>query len=493
MASAQERQGQQKRQGQRERQGQRDPKEPQAPQARQEPPRAELTSSERMTVRFHLGCLATLIPYHQRPAALEAWLGIDPALFFMGFGPPAPVAESVLHLGSTRLRVQLARTTTGADLQRGLLALDDPDIDAALRDNSRLEYGPECVLRLRDPAATAAGRAHHEGHHRRALLSADPELAAAALLDPRGKIPPTARAAAWATVRAAGGTDRVRRLAAALPRPHEPVGAGIVAACAEADPEPFLDAEAERRLGTGALLGRLRDAHRADHRPWNVRRAMESVLTEPYRLDWGLIQAARLGCRLPRTAAELLRARPDCPAATEVILRTGRPARPGSPPPRPVPGPAVAPPYRRARPHWVPAWQPPGSTGPLGDSAEAARRVLRTRPVAYDTRTDPQAVTLDHVAAVIERGQLPACEAAALLHPASLLTSWVGQASGWADVSRAAWSGRAALHVATAALLARWAEGRVPAERWAAFYHLLRGHPGSLPELLDTVTAAHPD
>ncbi|MGW6861545.1 hypothetical protein [Streptomyces xanthophaeus] len=43
-------------------------------------------------------------PHHQRPAAPEARLGIAPALFFMGLGPPAPPAESVLQLGSTRLR-----------------------------------------------------------------------------------------------------------------------------------------------------------------------------------------------------------------------------------------------------------------------------------------------------------------------------------------------------------------------------------------------------
>ncbi|MFD7098047.1 hypothetical protein [Streptomyces xanthophaeus] len=51
------------------------------------------------------------------------------------------------------------------------------------------------------------------------------------------------------------------------------------------------------------------------------------------------------------------------PAAAEAGLRTARPVRPGSPPPRPAPGAAVALPYR--------------------------------------------------VAAVIERGQLPACETAA--------------------------------------------------------------------------------
>ncbi|WP_412074986.1 hypothetical protein ACLF6K_02480 [Streptomyces xanthophaeus] len=497
----------------------------------------ELTSSERMTVRFHLTCLATLVPYHQRPAALEAWLALDPGLFITGLGPPTPVSDTVVHVGGTRLRAALARTTSGGDIQQALLALDVPEIDAALRDNLRLTYETTCLLRLRDPAATAAGRAYGEDHHRRALLSADPELAAAALLDPRGKIRPTTRAAAWATVRAAGGTARVRRLAAALAERdgqahadrasggraagdraggeraaagraaagpaaadralagragEDPVGADVVAACAEADPEPFLDAVSERWLGTGALLRRLRAAHRADHRPWRAGQAMRSILKEPYRIDWGLIAAARLGRRLPRTAAELLRARPDCPPEVAAVLRTGRPARPGRPLPPPVPGPAAPQPYGATRTRWVPEWAPPGDTGPLGDTAESARHTLRTRPVAYDARTDPDAVTLGHLGAAIERGQLSAREAVPLVRPASVLTSWVGQSSGWADVSRAAWSGRAALHVETAALLARWACGHVPAERWAALYPLLRHHPGTLPELLAEVTAAHP-
>ncbi|MEV8533824.1 hypothetical protein [Streptomyces sp. NPDC051211] len=455
-------------------------------------PGGELTQTERMTVRFHLTCLATLLPYHQRPDALDAWVGLDPAFFFMGFDPPTPVTEAVVRLGGTRLRAALALTVGSGDTQRALFALDEPEIDAALRDNHRLDYETVCLLRVRDPHATAAGRSYHPGHHRRALLSADPELAAAALLDPRGDMRPTVRAAAWATVRAAGGTARVRELAAALPGHDDPVDAEVVAACAEAEPEPFLDTAAERHLGTGALLRRLRTAHRADHQPWRARRAMQSILAEPYRIDWRLVAAARLGCRLPRTAAELLRSRPDCPPEVAVVLRTGRPARPGRPLP-PAPEPAVPEPYRPPRSHWVPEWQPPGDTGPFGDSAEAARHALRTMPVAFDARTDPAAATLAHLAAVIERGQLPASAAVPLVRPASVLTSWVGQASGWADVSRAAWSGRAALHVETAALLARWAAGRGPAGRWAALYPLLRHYPGTLPELLAAVSAAHPD
>lgn len=456
-------------------------------------PYAEMSPSERMTVRFHLACLATLLPYHQRPAALEAWLGVDPGLFFAGFDPPAPVTDAVLHLGSGRLRAALALTVGSGDVQSALFALDDPAIDAALRDNHRLTYETVCGLRVRDPRATARGRSYDPAHHRRALLSADPDLAAAALLDQRGEGRPTARAAAWATVRTAGGTARVREVSAALPGHDDPVDADIAAACAEAEPEPFLDSAVERRLGTGALLHRLRAADRAEQEPWRARRTMKSILAEPYRIDWRLIAAARLGHRLPRTAAESLRARADCPPEVAVVLRTGRPPRPGRPLPPPAPAPAVPRPNRSARAPWVPEWQAPGDTGPFGDSADTARHALRTMPVAYDARTDPAAATLAHLAAVIERGQLSAAEAVPLVRPASVLTSWVGQASGCADVSRAAWSGRAALHVETAALLARWAGGRVSAGQWAALSCRLRHYPGPLPELLATVSAAHPN
>ncbi|MFJ7589354.1 hypothetical protein ACIQZO_18635 [Streptomyces sp. NPDC097617] len=187
---------------------------------------AGLSQRERQTVRYHLGCLATLLPHHQRPAALEAWLDIDRALFHLGFHAPRPVSESVLCLGGTRLRAALAGAVGDHDTQRALLALDIPEVDAAL---------------------------------------------------------------------------------------------------------------------------------------------------------------------------------------------------------------------------------------------------------------------------VIERGQLSAFEVAPLVRPAGLLTSWVGQGSGWGSVSHAAWSGRAALHVETAALLARWTAGGVPADRWAAFHSRLWRYPGSLPELLAEVSAAHPD
>lgn len=390
----------------------------------------ELTPNQRMTNRFHLACLATLIPYHQRPAALEAWLDIDPALFFMGFDPPAPVVESVLRLGGTRLRAALAHTVGDDGTQRALFDLDESEVDSALLGNDRLGYETLCLLRVRDPIAGATSRSYHQGHHRRALFSNDADLAAAALLDLRGEHPPTARATAWETVRAAGGTARVRELAGLLPGRGGPTDADtdVVAACAEADPEPFLDCAAERRLGTGALLRRLRAAHRPDSPPWKVQQVMRSILKEPYRIDWRLVAAARLGGRLPRTAAEVLRSRPECPPEVAVVLRTGRPAVPGRPLPPPAREAEARQPPRRPSSHWVPPWQPPGDTGPFGDTAASALQALRTMAVVYDAHRDPEAPHLGHLSAVLERGQLSAAETVPLMRPASLLTSWVGPA-----------------------------------------------------------------
>ncbi|CAM5573426.1 hypothetical protein [Streptomyces avidinii] len=45
----------------------------------------------------------------------------------------------------------------------------------------------------------------------------------------------------------------------------------------------------------------------------------------------------------------------------------------------------------------------------------------------------------------------------------------------------------------TSALLARWTGGGVAAERWVALGSRLRRYPGSLPELLAEVAAAHPE
>ncbi|MFF1778158.1 hypothetical protein [Streptomyces virginiae] len=243
----------------------------------------------------------------------------------------------------------------------------------------------------------------------------------------------------------------MRKVAAALPGHEDPTDVDIALACAEADPEPFLETALERRLGTGALLRALRVAHRNAPDPWRARRATGRVLKEPYRLDWALIAAARLGRRLPRTAADVLARRPDCPPEVAVVLRSGQPARPGHGRPPPAPEPAARQPWRPPPSTWVPEWRPPGDTGPLGESAKSARHALRTMTVAFDAPEDPGAVTLAHLDAVIERGQLSAFEVAPLVRPAGPLTSWVGQGSGCADVSRAAWSGRAALHVETAA------------------------------------------
>ncbi|MFF2787052.1 hypothetical protein ACFVT6_09810 [Streptomyces sp. NPDC058049] len=131
-------------------------------------------------------------------------------------------------------------------------------------------------------------------------------------------------------------------------------------------------------------------------------------------IDWALIAAARLAGRLPRTAAEVPVRRPDCPPEVAVVLRTGQPARPVRRLPPPAPEPVPRKPYEPPRSTWVPGWKPPGDTGPLGESAESARHALRTRTVAFGAREDPAAVTLDHLGAVIERGQLPAFEGAPL-------------------------------------------------------------------------------
>ncbi|WP_406073478.1 hypothetical protein [Streptomyces virginiae] len=96
----------------------------------------------------------------------------------------------------------------------------------------------------------------------------------------------------------------MREVADALPGHEDPTDVDIALACAEADPEPFLETALERRLGTGALLRALRVAHRNAPDPWRARRATGRVLKEPYRLDWALIAAAdsAAACRArPRT------------------------------------------------------------------------------------------------------------------------------------------------------------------------------------------------
>ncbi|QGV77270.1 hypothetical protein [Streptomyces ficellus] len=454
----------------------------------------ELTQTERMTLRWHLHCVASLLPYEQRAAVLEAWLTVDPSVLFIARDPSPELTVAVIERGSVPLRVALAGCVGDRALQDRLIDADEPEVDRRLAGNPRLQYEPGCRLRLRDPAVMATARhGYRADHHRRALLSGDPDLAAAALVDrrgdARGDVGPTTWAAAWVTVRRHGGTARIRRVLedlSALPGPLDPVGADVAAACAEAWPEPFLDTVEERWLGTGALLRRLRSVREPSL--WEARRTVGGILREPYRIDWRLVAAARFGGRrrLPRAAVTELLLHPDCPPDVAVVLRTGRPALPGRPLPPPAPRPAApadpaAQAGNRHRPPWVPAWQPPGDTGPLGDSAESARAVLREAPVAYRSADGP---TLDHLHAVIERGLLHADEVAALVRPAEVLTSWVGQGSGHADVRRAAWSGRSALHVATSALLARWTAGEVRPGPWIAMYSRIRRFPGSLPELL---------
>ncbi|MGW2586997.1 hypothetical protein ACWCYZ_37895 [Streptomyces virginiae] len=52
--------------------------------------------------------------------------------FHLGFHAPSPVTDPVLRLGSTRLRAALASAVGDQDLQRALIALDLPEVDAAL-------------------------------------------------------------------------------------------------------------------------------------------------------------------------------------------------------------------------------------------------------------------------------------------------------------------------------------------------------------------------
>ncbi|MFV0126406.1 hypothetical protein ACLGI4_01580 [Streptomyces sp. HMX112] len=347
----------------------------------------EPSLTERMTHRFHLGCLATLLPYELRPAAPEAWLTVDRALFFLGHDMPPPVLESVLDRGSGRLRAALAAAVRDPKTHDGLIDLDDPDVHARLIDNHQLGYEQECRLRLRSPAAVAAGRWYHERNRRRALLSADPDLAAAALIDQRGECEPTARATAWATVRRHGGTARLRHLVAALPERPDPVSAAVVAACGQADPEPHLDTVEDSWLGTGALLRRLRAVRQPDEQR-TARAAVGPGPALPDRLAADRGGPARPPAPAP-CGARLL-ARPDCPPEVAVVLRTGRPVRPGRPLPAPAGVPATPAPGSgsRRRPPWVPAWRPPGRPDRSGraPSRRAGHRGRRRSPTG--DRTD---------------------------------------------------------------------------------------------------------
>ncbi|MFC8828238.1 hypothetical protein ACFT9I_23160 [Streptomyces sp. NPDC057137] len=348
----------------------------------------EMSRTELMTLRFHLHCVASLLPYALRNAALETWLVADGAVFTVGFDPPDAVLEPVVEQGGTALRAALAGRVRSGRVQHELIDLDEPASAAALIDNPSLGYEPQCRLRLRNPSTVANGRTHHAGYLRRALLSADPDLAAAALVDRRtspGAAPrATDRAAAWATVHRHGGTARVRAVAAALPLAVgpvvdpavDPVSAEVVAACAQAVPEPFLDTLVEHHLGTGALLRSLRAASTHDDHV-RTRGEMRAVLAEPYRIDWALVAAARLGDGIPREAVRLLGQHPDCPPDVATVLITGRPALPGRPLLR--------------RPEPTPPWweRGVGAADTAHDAAGQQSRRADTRPHQRGDRERP--------------------------------------------------------------------------------------------------------
>ncbi|MFI6444411.1 hypothetical protein [Kitasatospora sp. NPDC050543] len=458
----------------------------------------ELTLDQRLSVRFRLNCFAALLPRELRPAALDAWAGLDPALFVLGLhDPPARVSESVLALGSSRVRAALATAVRDPEIPDALVDLDDTAVDVALGDNAWRSYELECRVRLRNPVALTTGRWYRRDHPSRALLSADPDLAGAALVDPTEAGEPTVRAAAWSTVLRHGGMSQARAVASALPRDPDPVGKEVLEALAEAMPEPFLDTALERRIGTGALLRRLRAL--PPQSPWGAFRAVRKVLDEPYRIDWALLAAARLGSADGCRAHGCARSGRACGLpARGGRGAAGRATRASRPTPAPAPARAGA----CAGLH-SPRCAPAAGCAPVArvatarpDRSAGGHRVFRApRPAhragvlaPHPGHGDTRSPRSDHRTRAAGCGRW-----AQLAHPAHVVVSWVGEEAGCADVARASWRGRAALHVAVSALLARWAAGEVPAERWAVMYPLIRLFPGSLPELLDAVDAASPE
>jgi hypothetical protein len=426
--------------------------------------------------RFNVLCFVALLPPALRAAALEELAGADPDLFHLGFDPPTVLSGDVVAACTTRTRAALAGRVGARGVQQALAEVDAPEVDAALHANPRLGYGVERLLRMRDPESTAAGPCHRPGFHRRALAEPHPELAAAALLDRRGQAPPTAWAAAWRTVRRAGGVAEVRRVLARSPAagPADPVTGEVAAALAEPDPAAFLAAVDERHLGTGALLRRLRG--RADAY------AAREVLAEPYALDWALIAADHLREALPAAAVCALVEHPDCPPRTAFVLTAGRPPRPGqlerraaaraATPPRPEPA---------GRPALVP---PPDSTGPLGGTAAGARAVLRALPV-----NEAGGPAWNHVRIAVERGLLTPADVVARSHQATSLTVWTGQESGRYEEEAVPHSGRAAIRREVRAHLTAWyADHPPPPGGWTALRAVVRTFPGTLPALLRAVS-----
>ncbi|MEE1785786.1 hypothetical protein PUR71_23185 [Streptomyces sp. SP17BM10] len=429
---------------------------------------------EALARRFDVGCLVALLPRAHRAAALAELVDADPDFFFLGHDHPPTVTDSAVTDGTPAVRRSLARTVRDPQAQHRLLDLDDAGVDARLADNPSLAYRAECRLRLRRPTVVAAAGGYRPEHHRAALTSGDPDLAAAALIDRRtyrwgDPIPPTVWATAWRTVRLAGGPARVRQVLAALPPGTDPDEATrrIARACAEPDPEPFLATTEDLLTGTGALLRRLRRIRTAA----DARRG-RAILGEPYRVDWALVASAGLSRRLPRQAARLLARHPDCPSDVARVLLTGRPA------PRHLPAPTDTGPAPRADRPPPPAYRRrPPVLGPL-DAADPLA-VLAATPVGTD------GLDIHHVWSAIELGRITARQAVDHARPAYAVACHAGQTSAFQAATREPGGGRAALHAATLAHLAAHLAAHPPAPGlWREIDALIRPFPGPLPALL---------
>ncbi|MFE2411406.1 hypothetical protein ACFXDE_23965 [Kitasatospora sp. NPDC059408] len=448
---------------------------------------------EALARRFDVGCLVALLPRAHRAAALAELVDADPDFFFLGHDHPPTVTDSAVTDATPAVRRALARTVRNPQAQQRLADLDDAGIDARLADNPSLTYPVECRLRLRRPAVVAAGSAYRPEHHRAALTSRDPDLAAAALTDRRtyrwgDPIPPTVWADAWRTVRLAGGPGRVRQVLAALPpgADLDEATRRIAEACAQPDPEPFLTSAEDRLTGTGALLRRLRGIRAAPDAPRG-----RAILAEPYRVDWALVASAGLSRRLPRLAARLLARRPDCPPDVARVLLTGRPAPRHLPAPGPAPVPAAPGPAAPGPAVPVPAVPAPRADGPppsayhrrppaLGplDAADPLA-VLAATPIGKD------GLDIHHVWSAIELGRITARQAVDHARPAYAVACHAGQTSAFHAGTREPGGGRAALHTAALAHLAEHLAAHPPAPGlWREVDTLMRPFPGPLPALL---------
>ncbi|GAA2810986.1 hypothetical protein GCM10010441_39520 [Kitasatospora paracochleata] len=431
--------------------------------------------------RFNVGCLVALLPRAHRAPALAELVDTDPGFFRLGHEHPPTVVDSAVDDGTPAVRRAAAEMVRNHAAQQRLLDFDDPRIDAALADNYRLAIAVEHHLRRRNPALVAAGACYQAEHHRAALRSDDPELAAAALIDRRssrweGLILTTEWAAAWRTVRLAGGPAWVREVLDALPpgRPLDEATRRIAEASAEADPEAYLTSAEERLIGTGALLQRLGEIRTVA----DAARG-RAILAEPYHVNWALVSAAGLLRRLPRLAAYLLSRHPDCPPATARVLLTGRPA-PRDLPRRP-PAPEPPPPARTSQPS---TWH----RGPLIPGRLAEHDPLT---VLATTEVSEDGLTIHHVYSAVELGLITAEQAVAHTRPAAVVAGYAGQTSSFhADVQEPG-GGRAAFHAAALAVVARRLATHPPSPGfWREVNSLMPAYRGTLPDLL--TAAARP-